>query len=138
MISEMYIHLYRAPPPSQWGKKYKRGGLVAQISNKLKIGQGSSQEVRDAMEKAYHKLLKRHLNGDDVSTLNIEIDLSHAKHDYTSQMKIKLGSRYELVAYELIGDGNSFELVADLVSIEMMDDGLEEGISQSAICSMLN
>ena len=35
-------------------------------------------------------------------------------------------------------DGNLFELVANLISIEMMDDGLEEGISQTAIYSKLN
>ena len=58
--------------------------------------------------------------------------------DYSSQIKIPPGLIYELIACKHIEDGTPYNLDADLVSAEMINDGLEEGITKVAIYTLLN
>ena len=139
LISDAYIQCYGAPPPEKWGKKHKHGGLVSQIRNKLKMSQGSDGTVRSVMLKTYDELVNLRLcSEDETIVLNYDINLSRSARDYTSTMKIQPGSKYEIIACMYIEDGMPFELVADLVSVEMINDGLDEGISKQAIYTLVN
>ena len=103
------------------------------------MGKGSNGTVRRVMQKTYDELLKLHLDSKDGEIiLNHDIDLSRLPRDYSSQMKIPPGSKYELIACKHIEDGSPFELVADLVSVEMISDGLKDGVSKSAIYTLIN
>ena len=141
LISDTYIHCYGAPAPDSWGGKYERGGLVVQIRNKLKMSKGSSNVVRDVMQSTYDQLMKLKLDTKDGEPIVLHedyVDVSRASRDYDSQMKIPPGSKYEQMACMYIEDGSPFELVADLVSVEMINDGLEHGITKTAVYTLIN
>ena len=140
LISDTYNHCYGPPSPDTWGKKYKRGGLVVQIRNEFKMGRGSNQTVRDVMESTYNQILKLKREAKEGEPLVLHdgcIDVSRKSRDYTSTMKIPPGSKYEVMACMYIEDGSPFELVADLISVEMINDGLDSGITKTAIYSMI-
>ena len=53
-------------------------------------------------------------------------------------MKIPPGLKYELITWKHIEDGSPFELVTDLVSVEMISDDLKDGIPKTATYILLN
>lgn len=67
MISRVYVGVFHAPPPSKWGKKFKHGGLVANIRNMLKIPVGSTRIVRETMLATWNSLKN---NGDGAIDLS--------------------------------------------------------------------
>ena len=58
MISRVYVGVFNAPPPSKWGKRYERNGLVAAIRNMLKIPVGSTAIVCETMLATWWSLKK--------------------------------------------------------------------------------
>ena len=91
---------------------------------------GNNKMIKAVMEKTYHELLRRYMLNPGCKFVDCEnIELSRCLRDYTSQMKISPGSNYEKYACELIEDGNLLELIANLVSIEMVKNGEREGIN---------
>ena len=97
LISDTYIHCYGAPSSDKWGKRYEHGGLVSQIRNKLRMGPGLNNTVRNAMQKTYGELLQLQLHTKDGESivLNDDINLNRSSHDYSLLMKIPSGSKYE-------------------------------------------
>jgi len=94
MISRVYVGVFHAPPPSKWGKKFKHGGLVANIRNMLKIPVGSTRIVRETMLATWNSLKN---NGDGA------IDLSRKPRFVgPSAWKIPEGSKYEDMVCDLL------------------------------------
>ena len=133
LIAYLYINNYNLLPPEEWGKG--KDGLVAKIRNLLGIHCGNTDKVRTVLHKTY-KRAKHHdkkvLTEDDLGG----IDLQRISRPNTSQLKIEPGSKYKIMACKLIEEGNRERFVADLVSIEMLNDGLNRTVSRHAIKSM--
>ena len=65
------------------------------------------------------------------------MDLERISRPNTTQLKIEPGSKYEIMACKLIEEGNKERFVADLVSIEMLNDGINNTVSRKSIKSMM-
>ena len=93
------------------------------------------------MNKTYRYLneIGKLSNKSVVTEQDIEdIHLCCIARENTTQFKIAPGSKYESMACHLLEEGNKERLVADLVSVAMLDDGKNETVSHSAIVSMIN
>ena len=108
MIHDVFVYVFRAPHPSEWGDKGKHDGLVAKINELFNIPSGSRHGTRSTMEQVYHSFL----NGDNY-------DPSRKRRPNTTQYAISTGSKYEIMTCKLLEDGNPKNLTADLLSMRM-------------------
>ena len=109
---------------------------MAMIRNQLGIHCGNTDKVRSVLHKTYNTLKGHHkkvLTEEDLGGINLE----RISRPNTSQFKIEPGSKYEIMACKLIEEGNRERFVADLVSIEMLNDGLNKSVSRQAVKSMM-
>ena len=127
LISNMYICVFDAPPPSEWGEKGKHGGLVAAVAMSLGILPRSYGTVRRVMNKTYEAL-----------SGGFDLDLSRASRTNKSQYKIKEGSKYEIMVCKHLEEGSAIKLTSSIVSMQMMADGLKQSISKTAVISVIN
>ena len=104
------------------------------------MGHRSKNTVSSVMEKTYDELvlLKLCSNEGETVVMHDDLNLPRASRDYSSLMKILPGSKYKIMTYMYIKDGFPFELVANLVSVEMINDGLERGITKTAVYTLMN
>ena len=138
LIAYLYINNYGLLPPEEWGKG--KDGLVAKIRNQLGIRCGNTNKVRNTMHKTYKNLKKQGKlkKGTVLTELDLGgINLQRIARPNTTQLKIPPGSKYEIMACKLIEEGGKERFVADLVSIEMLNDGLNTTVSRAAVKSMI-
>ena len=87
MIANIFVCVFDAPPPSEWGEKGKHDGLVSAISKALNIKQGSSATVRRVMEQTYKAL-----------TGIVDLDLYRkSRQKAPIKYKIEPKSKYEIM-----------------------------------------
>ena len=92
------------------------------------------------MHKTYKNLKKQGKlkKGTVLTELDLGgINLQRIARPNTTQLKIPPGSKYEIMACKLIEEGGKERFVADLVSIEMLNDGLNTTVSRAAVKSMI-
>ena len=126
LISNMYISVFDATLPSEWGEKGKHGGLVAAVANSLGIGSGSYGTVQRVMEKTY-----------EAVSGGFGVDLSRAPRKNVTQYKIKIGSKYEIMVCKHLEEGNTPRLTANIISMQMLVDGIKESVSVTAVKSVI-
>ena len=138
LIAYLYINNYGLLPPEEWGKG--KDGLVAKIRNQLGIRCGNTDKIRNTMHKTYKTLKKQGKLAKDTVLTEEDlggIQLQRIARPNTTQLKIPPGSKYEIMACKLLEEGGKEKFVADLVSIEMLNDGLNKTVSRTAVKSMM-
>ncbi|MCH2218668.1 MAG: hypothetical protein MK076_11490 [Flavobacteriales bacterium] len=73
----------------------------------------------------------------DAVSGDFGVDLSRASRKNISQYKIKIGSKYEKMICKNLEEGSTVRLTANIVSMQMMVDGIKEGISVRAVKSVI-
>ena len=115
-----------------------KDGLVAVSRRTLGISSGNTDKVRETMHKSTRVMSDNKKQVLTDQELDEHLNLNQASRENISQYKIQPGSKYETVACKLLEEGNKDRLVADLVSIEMLEDGLNKTVSRTAIQSLID